>query len=727
MKNTGLATALALAFLPAATFAGWLPTGWGDFYYTNRTNWAGETIDDVYDAAFTGKATQNILFDAPYDFANGLRFAHPGEITTVFRAQGGNVTVRLLGDIEVNKPANGSKGSITFGSNTDGQHLDIDLGGATRTIHNANLDVYLRNTLFNGNLRIQNGNWAYFAGSGGIPAGELELAPASTIVFDSSVRNDTGATRAGSVRLTRSTLLARGNPGADSTETIAGPIVVDGSTGGTSFISIQGGNDHTELLTATTLEREPWVPLCISGATLGATNGAGAVARFLLDTPPALVGGGGAAGSTDISIVPGMVGSKNYRSEGHSDYSLSFLTYDPATGFRPLELDTEFLQETDFPVGQTTSANVRVANGSATEVTDETTINALLLQGSYANTAETTVSGAGPLHITSGQIIIGYHGQKTPRITVPVDFGTATGFIEYMQGKGSAISGTISGSGGVVFYQASMATTGAGLVLTGTHEWTGDTFVQSQLEVDDNALPGGTRTGDLYLNSILFVNAGTYNGLNGSGSLRRRHSGAGHIYFGDNDADGDFTGTVTQNKGKFTIHKIGTGTQRFACSSMTGLNGVAVDAGTLILDGTLNESSVTVASGAVFGGAGVVSNNVTVADGGALAPGSTDGLGTLAVVGTLSFSGDATMAVRLEKGACGAIDAGAVAGGGTVAVSLSTQSRATSGCEACILRSATAIPTTFSCATRGYRLEMRAGDTELWAVKERTSTIFSVR
>ena len=607
-------TALLLAVFPLAAHAGWLPTGWGDFYYTNTVNWADGVIDNAYDAAFSGKATQNLLFDAPFAFTNGLSFTHPGEITTVFRGQGGNVTVQLLGDVEVNKSANGSKGSITFGSNTDGQRLDIDLGGATRTIHNANLDVYLRNTLFNGDLRVQNGNWAYFSGAGGIPAGTLEIAPASTMVFDSGTVDDLGATRAASVRLTRSTLLARGNRTKDATETIAGPIVVDGSTGGASFISIQGGNGHTELLTATAIEREPWTPLCISGTALGAADGSGSVARFLLGTPPALVGGGGAAGSTEISIVPGLIGSNTYRSEGHNDYAISFLTYDPETGFRPLDLDTEFLQENDFPVGQTTAANVRVANGSATEVTAETTINALLFQGAYNNTAETIVSGVGPLHVTSGQIIMGYYGQKTPRISVPVDFGPATGFIEYMQGKASAISGSISGSGGVVFYQASKSTTGTGLLLTGSHAWTGDTYILSQLTIDANALPGRDRLGNLYLHGMLDVDTGTYNGLNGCGTLRRRSSGSGDIYFGDNDADG--------------------------------------------------EAPCLDVSGAVSGSA---------------------------------------------------------------AVEVSVEGHVRDNLSACILRAGEPIPSTFTCSTKGYKLELREEGTELWLRKIPTGIVIVVK
>ena len=705
MRKSNIILTLGVIMAPACLCAGWLPTGGGDFYYTNTVNWTDGVIDNVYNAEFTSKVTQNLLFDAPFTFTNGLSFTHPGEITTVFLGQGGNVAVRLLGDIEINKSANGSKGSLTFGSNTDGQHLDIDLGGAKRTIHNANLDVYLRNTFFNGDLRILNGNWAYLSGAGGIPAGTLEIAPASTVVLDSSVRNDTGATRAKSIRLTRSTLLARGNPGADSTETIAGPIVVDGSEGGCSFISLNGGSGHTELLTATTLEREPWVPVSISGATLGAADGSGAVARFKLGTAPGLIGGGGAAGSTNISIVPGMVGSKNYRSEGHVDYSLSFLTYDPATGFRPLDLDTEFVQETDFPVGQTTTANVRVANGSATEVTDETTINALLLQGSYGNTAETVVSGTGPLHVTSGQIIIGYHGQKTPRITVPVDFGSARGFIEYPQGKGSAMSGSISGSGGVVFYQASIATTGAGLVLTGTHAWTGDTYIQSQLETDDNALPGGTRIGDIYLNSILYVNAGTYNGLTGSGSLRRRHSGDAHIYFGDNDADGDFTGDVTQNKGKFTIHKIGAGTQRFACSSMTGLNGLQADAGTLILDGTLSESSVTVAAGTTFGG------NGTIAAGG------------------INFAEGAKFAVFGSNGVVSCMKASGSVTGGSVTINASVTGKKWRTAQ-CIIKcegEGSSITATFVRGEGIGALELRNNDTELWATPKTSGLAVFIR
>lgn len=707
MRKSNIILTLGAILAPAGLFAGWLPTGGGDFYYTNTVNWTDGIIDNVYDAAFSAKATQNLLFDAPFDFTNGLSFTHPGEITTVLRGQGGNVTVRLLGDIEINKSDNGSKGSLTVGSNTDGQHLDIDLGGAKRTIHNANLDVYLRNTFFNGDLRILNGNWAYLSGAGGIPAGTLEVAPASTVVLDSGVSKDAGATRAASVRLTRSTLLARGNPGADSTETIAGPIVVDGSEGGCSFISLNGGNGHTELLTATALQREPWVPVSISGATLGAADGSGAVARFKLGTAPVLVGGSGAAGSTEISIVPGVIGSKAYRGGGNGDYTLTFLTYDSQTGFRPLELDTEFVQEDAFPIGQITASNVRVAYGATVDVSSETTINALLIQGRDAVGTNTYVNGTGPLHVTSGQVIIGYHRNSSPNVNVPLDFGSATGFIEYPQGKGSYMNGAISGTGGVVFYQASTATTGGGLTLGGgsSHTWTNDTYILSQLAADANALPGRDRLGDLYVYGMLEVDEGTYNGLNGCGIVRRRSSGGGTISFGDNNANGDFTGRFEQNKGKFTIRKIGAGTQRLACSSMVGINGLQANEGTLILDGTLSESSVTVAADATFGGNGTIAaGGITFADGAKFAV-----FGSNGVVSCMKANGNVTD------------------GSMTVSAASSVGKWRTAQCIIKCEGEGSSITTTFVRGEGIGALELRNNGTELWATPKTSGLAVFIR
>ena len=361
------------------------------------------------------------------------------------------------------------------------------------------------------------------------------------------------------------------------------------------------------------------------------------------------------------------------------------------------------MQEDAFPIGQTTAANVRVAYGATVDVSAETTINALLVQGRDAKGTNTYVNGTGPLHVTSGQVIIGYHRNSSPNVNVPLDFGSATGFIEYPQGKGSYMNGALSGTGGVVFYQASVATTGAGLTLGGgsSHTWTGDTYILSQFAADANALPGRNRLGDLYVHGMLEVDEGTYNGLNGCGIVRRRSSGSGTLSFGDNDADGDFTGRFEQNKGKFTICKIGAGTQRLACSSMVGINGLQANEGTLILDGTLSESSVTVA--ATFGG------NGTIAAGG------------------ISFEEGAKFVVLGSDDVVSCMKASGSVTGDSVTVDAKIKS-GTWRTAQCILTSGTSMgEMTFVKGEGIGLLELRNNDTELWATPKISAFCIIIR
>ena len=58
-------------------------------------------------------------------------------------------------------------------------------------------------------------------------------------------------------------------------------------------------------------------------------------------------------------------------------------------------------------------------------------------------------------------------------------------------------------------------------------------------------------------------NGGTMNGLFGNGILDKRYSGTATLSIGDNDANGDFGGVVTNTVGNFNITKIGSGTQHF--------------------------------------------------------------------------------------------------------------------------------------------------------------------
>jgi fibronectin-binding autotransporter adhesin len=122
------------------------------------------------------------------------------------------------------------------------------------------------------------------------------------------------------------------------------------------------------------------------------------------------------------------------------------------------------------------------------------------------------------------------------------------------------------------------------------------------------------------------------------------------------------------------ITKTGTGAW-----TLTGANSYSgtttVGAGTLLVNGNQSPATgaVSVASGAILGGAGILGGAVTVNSGGALAPGSA-GAGTLTISNNLGLDSEAVL--NFELGATNASDKVAVSGalvlGGTLNVTALT-------------------------------------------------------
>lgn len=93
--------------------------------------------------------------------------------------------------------------------------------------------------------------------------------------------------------------------------------------------------------------------------------------------------------------------------------------------------------------------------------------------------------------------------------------------------------------------------------------------------------------------------------------------------------------------------KAGTGTMRLGADN-TFTNGVQVDAGTLVLDGSLPlGATVTVNSGGSLAGNGFTYDNITVNSGGTLSPG-TNGIGTLTTYQYLTLQPGSTTAVDVN-------------------------------------------------------------------------------
>ncbi|MEO8351171.1 MAG: tripartite tricarboxylate transporter substrate-binding protein [Chthoniobacteraceae bacterium] len=211
--------------------------------------------------------------------------------------------------------------------------------------------------------------------------------------------------------------IGRVSPGT-VVETI-GDLMVAGSSIVTSevFPGIAG-------IAAGELIREDRGTLFFRGTDLGSSS-FGSRNNIRFTTPPTLVGGGGTG--LLVSIIPyAVLGTLSFEVSGNN-----FVTYDPAGGVRPLNLNSEFITEL---TGDTTTANLNSPGFSAHGVPH--TVNALRLSG-------TEMHGTAPITISSGIFL----NTTSASVSVPLDFGSTEAII-FANGT-TEISGVITGTNGL--------------------------------------------------------------------------------------------------------------------------------------------------------------------------------------------------------------------------------------------------------------------------------------
>lgn len=202
------------------------------------------------------------------------------------------------------------------------------------------------------------------------------------------------------------------------------------------------------------------------------------------------------------------------------------------------------------------------------------------------------------------------------------------------------------------------------LVLTATNTYTGSTMLyRCRLLVQNpEALPHGSRTGDIYLNrggnpgdfpqlDIWDLDI-TINGLNSimtnlppfSEALPRVTTlamdtpGTSTLTVGDNNANGVFEGEIVDGPVRtLALTKIGSGTQVLGGPN-TYTGPTTVNAGALIINSNLY-SPVTV-NGGLLGGNGTLYNSVVVNAGGTISAGAS--VGVLHLIGGLDLSAGGT-------------------------------------------------------------------------------------
>jgi fibronectin-binding autotransporter adhesin len=201
----------------------------------------------------------------------------------------------------------------------------------------------------------------------------------------------------------------------------------------------------------------------VSQNTLGKPDG-GDYTRVLATTAPTLLGGGGAAGSTNISIIPWAYHDTD-PSSGAATTTETFLTYG-ATGLRPLE-DAEYV--TTLTAAGTLN-NVRITAASTT-LSQNQTINALRYglsaSGTITLTNQTlTINSGAILNTSSGSAnSLTFNGGE-------LAFGTAEAVIHSSFGGNVIINSVVSGSGGLT----SNVLLGR-LELNGANTYTGSTTI----------------------------------------------------------------------------------------------------------------------------------------------------------------------------------------------------------------------------------------------------------
>ncbi len=617
LTKISLLTALLAAHVSLhAQTTGFNQSAAGPWDYNDGGNWVGSSINGIWDSSLTLAAAQTVTFGADTPLGTGLNFLYTGAQNLTLRGTGTNATLTLGGDILHNTVS--ANRTITIGSTTALQGLNVDLGGTARTF------------TINGTAGANNIRFLNFANN--VTNGSLTLNGGGFVSLDGTANSLT------TLRLQNTNLRLNGVSGANSLTTVSGSLVIDGNStnGGASLITITPNAARNTTLTANSLSRDNSGVAFFRGNNLGGTLGANGVSNITFSTAPTaqLVGGNGLAGSKNISVLPWAVGSTTAAGSAET-----FITYD-ANGIRPLAASEFEVYVNGFSGTATgTDLNTRIASTGTVTFTGNNTVNSLFV-GDGSTAAATVLNGdGGVLTVTSGAVFF-----QRATVSQNLNFGSREGVIGYTQGQGSTFSGGIAGSGGVTLYQpatnSNSFSAGNGLTISGSASYTGDTNILGRVQITNaNFLPNASRTGNVIVEGRLELTTSTaINGLSGGGEVRKEFSGAGiNFTVGGNDADGNFTGVISNNSA-LTLIKTGTGTQILAGANIyTG--GTTVNAGTLLINGSVVATGNVNVTAGTLGGAGngtttgIIGGAATLSAGARLAPGAAAGL-----AGNLTFS-----------------------------------------------------------------------------------------
>ena len=362
-----------------------------------------------------------------------------GDNSTVSLNAYQDTTLQLLDDETIGRLSGGQRatnsdnGTVAVGTHT----LTINevssttyagfLTGTGKIVKQSagNLNLNNISTGFTGVFTVAGGT-LQLSGIGQINASIIRVNKDGALLIDNN-----GTTRSGTRILDTTTITLNSADGTFSGQTIVRGLAIrtdqDGTldetvgevtaASGASYVGMEAttANDDSDII-ASDITRLNNATLNIRGTNLGTTNVRSNQFRIVTANDSTfisnyLVGGGGAAGSKNISIVPWALGEDiGSNALAASNMGNSLVTYVSGAGFRPLDFATEY---NTFSSAGTTD-NVRESLSADLTGLSGKTINALVLNNAATPALNVTGSGSGQsLAVTSGALLFTVTGAVT--------------------------------------------------------------------------------------------------------------------------------------------------------------------------------------------------------------------------------------------------------------------------------------------------------------------------
>lgn len=575
----------------------------------NSTTAFGSGAINVNGGTLGFQGTTYTLNNAMTVGANGMTFATTGSSAgTITLSQtsslsgGGDLRFRSMGTATTNSTFNVQSAYANSGI------VNLDQPGTTLAASAPAVKLQLSSA---SSSATNNGSM--------LNATDFQVRGGSFLMLDNTNKVNQRIGSTANVSLSSGELQVKGNSTTATTMSM-GTLGIQGL----GVVTLTASSTAGVAVTASSISRNNRGVLFLRGELLGAGAPASGRGNLFATTAPTLVGGGGASGTTNMSILPWGYGETSSFSSGSS---ASFLTYDAVGGLRPLTAAEM--------AGAFGASDLNVLLASSPTLSGNVSANSLTLSSSA-----TSIGGSGIISLSGGAIL--NRSSTSIASTVGLDFGSAEGI--FISPSNLTVNGVITGTNGIT-------KVGNGtLTLNGVNTYGGTTTIN-----------GGNiqfALASAFGNSTQINVAG--GAWNSTGSASSPTSGAGLSYTGNLNA------TLTQGinvlSGNLALTSVGTN-RLILSGNITGSGGVVVGPvsgnGEIELTGNNTYTGVTrVNSGKLF----VNSDN-------ALGAGNTvDLAATLTATGTINstkginFSGSSSV---IDTGSNLVLFGGTITGSGS--------------------------------------------------------------